>query len=59
MNTQLIINRVLRRHIHKLIVWYLKKCGGAFHSGKYGIEGKYVVLMNDNAYSDFQNKSNQ
>lgn len=44
----------MRKYIHKIIVWYLKKCGGAFHSGPYGDNGKYVKLFTDKQYSEYQ-----
>lgn len=44
----------LRKFWHRLIVKYLKNCGGCFHSGKYGKEGKYVKLFTDSQYRKFQ-----
>lgn len=44
-----------RRIVHKLICKYLISCGGAFHHNKYGIDGRYVVLMNDEKYHEYQN----
>jgi hypothetical protein len=37
--------------LHRLIVWYLRRCGGAFHHGPYGEQGRYVELMTDAQYS--------
>lgn len=53
MNREILFNKLIRKHIHKFIVWYLKKCGGEFHNGKYGF-GYYVTLHKDsnNAISD-------
>ena len=42
--------RVIRSLIHRVIVRYLRRCAGAFHSGNYGSDGRYVVLMNDADY---------
>lgn len=53
------MKKTTRHVIHKLIIWYLGKCAGAFHSGPfndYGKEGKggqYVVAMNDDTYHHF------
>ena len=44
--------RLYRKIIHKLIVKYLISCGGAFHHGKYGESGRYVVLLNEQQYHD-------
>ncbi|WP_424236364.1 hypothetical protein [Bhargavaea ginsengi] len=44
-----------RKIVHRLIVNYLIKCGGAFHHGAYGENGKYVALMSDKKYHDYQN----
>jgi len=41
--------------IHKIIVWYLRHCGGAFHHFAYGPNGRYVVLMNEQQYHDYKN----
>lgn len=54
MNKQIMFNRLIRRHVHSFIVWYLKKCAGAFHHGSYGENGVYVVVMNDEKYSDYK-----
>jgi hypothetical protein len=54
------LNRILklgdrrRKFIHRVIVNYLIKCGGAFHHGEYGVNGKYVVLMTDAEYGKYQ-----
>lgn len=44
-----IIN-VYRKFIHKLIVKYIISCGGAFHHGEYGENGRYVVILNEQKY---------
>ena len=46
----------MRHTIHKLICWYLRRCGGAFHCYNYGATGRYVVLMTDEQY-DIHQKS--
>jgi hypothetical protein len=40
----------MRHLIHKLICWYLRRAGGAFHCYEYGPKGRYVVLMRDSDY---------
>lgn len=40
----------MRHLIHKLIVWYLRKCAGVFHAYPYGRSGRYVMLMTDEQY---------
>lgn len=45
---------MMRRIIHKLIQWYLRRCGGAFHTSPYGPKGRYVVLMNEDQYHWFR-----
>jgi hypothetical protein len=37
-----------------MIVWYLRRCCGAFHHGPYGDGGVYVRLMKDQEYADYQ-----
>lgn len=44
----------IRFIIHRLIVKYLRSCGGAFHHGQYGQDGKYIVMMSDSRYHDYQ-----
>lgn len=53
-NRQIVFNKIIRKHVHRFIVWYLTKCGGAFHHGKYGESGRYVALMTDNKYHEYQ-----
>lgn len=36
--------------LHKAIVWYLRRCGAAFHCFPYGPEGRYVVLMTEGQF---------
>lgn len=50
-----IIKTLYRRVVHKLIVKYLISCAGAFHHDKYGVNGKYVVLMNEESYHEYNN----
>lgn len=40
----------MRHAIHKIICWYLKRCGGAFHCYNYGPNGRYAVMMNERQY---------
>jgi hypothetical protein len=40
----------MRRAIHRLIVWYLRKSGGAFHCFEYGPDGRYVAMFRDHEY---------
>ncbi len=40
----------MRRQLHRFIVWYLRRCAGAFHFFPYGPKGRYVVLMNETQY---------
>ncbi len=47
----------MRHIIHKLICWYLRRCAGAFHCYAYGEAGRYVVLMDENCYHDFQKRA--
>jgi len=42
--------RRIRKLIHPAICWYLRRCGGAFHSYPYGKRGRYVVMMTDKQY---------
>ncbi len=37
--------------IHRLIGWYLRRCGGAFHRNAYGPDGRYVVEMTELQYA--------
>lgn len=46
--------RLKRKVIHGLIVKYLIKCGGAFHHGDYGENGRYVKLFTDEEYGKHQ-----
>jgi hypothetical protein len=40
----------MKHALHKLIVWYLRRCGGAFHCYPYGERGRYAVLMTERQY---------
>jgi hypothetical protein len=53
-NREILFNKLIRNHIHRFIVWYLVRCGGAFHHGKYGSYGKYVALMSDDKYGEYK-----
>ena len=44
-----------REIVHTFICKYLISCGGAFHHNKYGVDGRYVVLMSDKMYHEYQN----
>jgi hypothetical protein len=44
------IKKFYTKIVHRLIVKYLMSCGGAFHHGVYGVDGRYVVIMNDETY---------
>lgn len=50
-----IVEKLYRKVIHKFIVKYLLSCGGTFHHDKYGVNGKYVVLMNEESYHEYKN----
>lgn len=40
-----------RRILHRFYRWYLeKRCGGDHHTGQYGHNGRYIVLMNERQY---------
>lgn len=41
---------MVKRWVHQAIVAYLKRCGGTFHSGEYGEQGRYVALMTEQQY---------
>ena len=48
------IKRLVRSFTADFIVWYLFKCGGAFHHGKYDSgEGKYIVMMSEKDYHNY------
>lgn len=42
--------RILRRMIHKTILWYVNRVGGAFHVNAYGPDGRYIVALSEGAY---------
>jgi hypothetical protein len=49
------MKRKINSLIIKFIVWFLEnRCGGAFHCRPYGELGRYVVIMTDKEYHDFQ-----
>lgn len=39
---------------HKIIVWYLRRCWGSFHTFSYGLEGRYVVLLDEYTYGQLK-----
>lgn len=45
---------MLRKLIHRAIVAYLRRCGGAFHHGGYGSLGRYVMCVNEQQYNAYQ-----
>ena len=52
----------MKRKIHSLVVrfmaYYLKeRCGGVTHVYPYGIEGRYIVIMNEEEYHHFTNRA--
>lgn len=48
----------MKNLIHKLICWYLNRCGGAFHCYEYGPNGRYAVQMNDRQYHRYMALAN-
>ena len=52
----------MKRKVHSLVVrfmaYYLKeRCGGATHVYPYGIEGRYIVIMNEEEISFKKNRA--
>jgi hypothetical protein len=48
------MKRTLHGLICDFIVWYLKRCGGAFHFNPYGRhDAGYIVKMNETEYQSF------
>lgn len=45
----------MRRLLHALIIWYLRRCAGAFHHNAYGTDGRYVALLTEAEYHNSQN----
>lgn len=43
----------MKHFLHRLIAWYVWRCGCAFHLNAYGEDGRYVVLMNERQYNDY------
>lgn len=41
---------MIKKTIHRLIVGYLERCAGTFHTGAYGLSGLYVTVMSDQQY---------
>lgn len=48
----------MKHAIHKIICWYLRRCGGAFHCYRYGLDGRYAVLMNERQYHRYMAAAN-
>ena len=43
--------------LHRFICWYLaRRCGGAFHCHAYGPAGRYVQLLTEEQYAEFQRR---
>ena len=45
------INNLIKR----FVFWYLRRFGGAFHHGEYGVGGRYVVIVRDHEYYILRN----
>lgn len=51
------VRRLFHGHIVRFIAWYLRdRCGGASHVYPYGINGRYIVIMNERQYNEYTNK---
>lgn len=54
------LHLVIKRFLHKFILWYLRRCGNAFHTGPYNNYGEsnkggmYIVAMDDDTYHHFR-----
>lgn len=48
----------MKHALHKAIVWYLRRCAGAFHCFRYGPMGRYVVLMNERQFHEYKRIEN-
>ena len=47
----------IHSRIVRFMAYYLKKhCGGATHVYPYGVEGRYIVIMNEEEYNQFNNR---
>lgn len=45
---------MIRKIIHKFILWYTRSCaGGDFHTNPYGVNGRYIVCMNEKQYHEY------
>ena len=49
----------MRGLLHRFIVWYLRRCGGVFHTFPYGFHGRYVVVMNEDQYRRFMGEEDR
>lgn len=49
------LKRRYRSVVHGLIRRYLSRCAGSFHTGPYGEDGRYIVLMSETGYHIFKN----
>ena len=49
----------MRHMIHKVICWYLRCCGGAFHCYNYGPSGRYVAVMTEAEYAHHNKGKNE
>lgn len=51
------IERFFHKYIINFIAWYMReKCGGASHVYNYGDNGRYIVIMNEIQYRDYNSK---
>lgn len=46
--------KLLRKFIHTLILRYIERNGGAFHTQPYGVQGRYVVALADAEYHELR-----
>lgn len=44
----------MKHMLHKFIAWYLGSCGGAFHVNRYGVTGRYVVILTEQQYGEMR-----
>lgn len=42
---------IARRTLHRLIVWYIDRCGGVLHALPYGTLRRYLVAMDEGEYT--------
>lgn len=49
---------IMRSMLHKFYRWYLDRiCGGSHHTGPYGENGRYIVLMTERQYHRYSHLS--